>query len=167
MNISDVQQIGKEVIGLLARYHNPPHKELLVDAILFAYLTGRYSKVRRQFPVYLYGSKKPQRIDFRFGGSNPVVLELAVRRPTGGGSLYGSQNESELRKLCRVSHTQARLRVLLLLDLANKSLSKAALRRTYDPLHAGQGKFRRSAVRVIYVHHSETFHFRWSPFKTG
>jgi hypothetical protein len=166
MNISDVQQIGTEVLELLAEYHNPPHKELLLDAILFAYLTGRYSTVRRQHPVRLYGSIKPHRIDFRFGGTNPVVLELAVRPPNGGGNLYGSQNASELNKLCRVAHSQARLRALLLLDLGDKPLSRESLKRSYDPLHAGPGKFKRSSVRVIYVHRHDTFHFSWSPFKS-
>jgi len=166
MNVSDVQQIGDKVLELLAEYHNPPYKELLLDAILFAYLSGKYSKVARQHRVQMCGSGKPQRIDFRFGGSNPVVLELAVRGPAGGGSLYGSQNGSELRKLCRVAHSQARLRSLLLLDLAKVPLSKESLKRTYDPLHAGPGKFKRSSVRVIYVHRRSAFHFSWSPYRS-
>lgn len=166
MNIADVQKVGAEVLKLLSQYHNPPHKELLLDAILLAYLSGRYSNVARQHYVSVYGSSHPRRIDFRFGGTNPVMLELAVRSPAGGGSLYGSQNYSELNKLCRVSHSQARLRVLLLLDLASRPLSKKSLKDTYDPLHAGPGKFKRSSVRVIYVHRDVSFHFLWSPFKS-
>jgi hypothetical protein len=91
---------------------------------------------------------------------------LAVRATTGGGALYGSQNRSELRKLCRVTRSQARLRALLLLDLARKPLSKVSLKRTYDPLHAGPGRFKRSSVRVIYVHRTSTYHFLWSPFRS-
>jgi len=166
MNIADVQQIGAEVLALLSQYHNPPYKELLLDAILLAYLAGRYSNVARQHHVRLYGSAKPQRIDFRFGGNNPVVIELAVRPPSGGGSLYGSQNKSELRKLCRVAHSQARLRVLLLLDLARHPLSKESLQEDYDRQNAGRSRFKRSSVRVIYVHRRTTFHFSWSPFKS-
>jgi len=165
MKIADVQEVGVEVIRLLGKYSNPPHKELLVDAILFAYLSGRFSKVNRQHKVYLYGSSRPQRIDFRCGNSNPIVLELAVRPPVGGGQLSGSQNIKELKKLCRVSHTQARLRALLLLDLAEKPLHKDALMSTYEPLHSGPGKFKRSSVRVIYVHRQNRFNFSWSPFK--
>jgi hypothetical protein len=121
--------------------------------------------VARQHYVYLYGSSKPQRIDFRFGGSNPVVLELAIRSHAGGGSLSGSQNTKELNKLCRVSRMQARLRVLLLLDLTNNPVKKAPLKKTYDPLHAGPGNFKRSSVRVVYVHSQNGFNFSWNPFK--
>ena len=132
MNIADIQEIGPEILNLLDQYHNPPHRELLLDPILFAYLSGRYSNVARQHYVYLYGVTKPQRIDFRLGGSNPVVLELAPRKPSGGrSSLTGSQNIGELRKLCRVSHTEAKLRALLLLDLAKEPLEKQALKATY------------------------------------
>lgn len=165
MKIADIQEIGAKVLALLDQYHNPPHKELLLDAILFAYLSGRYSGVVRQHYVYLYGSSKPQRIDFRFGGSNPVVLELAVRRPGGGGGMSGSQNTTELNKLCRVKQSQVRLRALLLLDTAEQPLKKEALKKSYDPLHAGPGKFERHSVRVIYVHRRSTFSFSWSPFK--
>ncbi len=167
MKIADIENIGAEVLRLRGEYHKPPHKELLVDAILFSYLSGRFTKVERQHYVYLYGSSKPQRIDFRFGGNNPVVLELAVRPPAGGGQLSGSQNIKELRKLCRVSHKQARLRALLLLDLADTPLSIQALKRTYDSLHAGRGKFKRSPVRVIYVHQQNKFNFSWRPFKAA
>jgi len=166
MNIRDIEQAGADVIALLRQYHNPPHKELLLDAILFAYLSGRHAKVARQHRLYLYGSSKPNRIDFRIGGSNPVVLELAPRSPSGGGSLSGSQNVKELRKLCRVKPTQAKLRALLLLDLADHPIKKAALRNTYVDVHAGPGKFKRSSVRVIYVHRKSSFSFSWKPFKS-
>jgi hypothetical protein len=165
MKISDIESVGKKVLGLLDQYHNPPHKELLLDTILFAYLSGRYSNVSRQHRVYLYGATKPHRIDFRLGGSNPVVIELAPRPPSGGGALGGGQNISELRKLCRVRQTEAKLRALLLFDLADRPLKKQALRDTYELLHAGPGRFQRHSVRVIYVHRKEAFSFSWSPFK--
>jgi len=164
MKIADIEAVGVDVLNLLDQYHNPPNKELLLDVILLAYLSGRFSGVARQHYVRLYGSKRPQRIDFRFGGSNPVVLELAVRRSSGGGSLYGSQNLSELRKLSRVGHSEARLRVLLLLDLSGDSHHKQDLKATYDPLNAGPGKFHRSSVRVIYVHRQNRFSFIWRPY---
>ena len=165
MKIADLEAIGRDVLKLLDEYHNPPNKELLLDAILLAYLSGRFSGVSRQHYVYLYGSSRPQRIDFRFGGSNPVVMEFAVRDPSGGGKLSGSQNHSELKKLCRVSHTQAKLRVLLLLDLAINPYHKESLKASYDPLNTGPGKFQRSSVRVIYVHRRNVFNFIWRPFK--
>ena len=166
MKISDIQNIGTEILELLEKYNNPPKNELSIDLMLFAYLSGRFAKVDRQHHIYLYGSTKPNRIDFRLGSSNPVVLELAVRPPKGGSQLSGSQNTSELRKLCRVQHSEARLRVLFLLDLCHTPLTRELLKATYDIVHAGRGKFKRSPVRVIYVHVEQTYHFRWSPFKS-
>lgn len=166
MKIEDIEGIGAKVLELLDQYHNPPHKELLLDSILFAYLSGRYSGVARQHYVYFYGTTKPHRIDFRFGGSNPAVLELAVRKPGGSGGLSGSPNQKELNKLCRVRRSQARMSALLLLDLAQEPLKKVSLKKSYEQLHAGPGKFERRSVRVIYVHRKIAYSFSWSPFKS-
>jgi hypothetical protein len=165
MGIADIDSSAKEVLKILRKYHNPPGREMLIDATLFAFLRGRYTHVQRQHRVYVYGSNKPKRIDFRYGGSNPIVLEFAVRPPTGGGELYGSQNVSELHKLCRVKHTAARLRALLLLDLYHKPIRQEALEKTYEVINAGRGRFKRSAVRVIYVHNDLAFNFSWKPYK--
>lgn len=166
MRIFDIVDVAKKVLGLRKNLAHPPTTERTMDPLLFAYLSGRFSFVQRQHNVHSYGSPIPERIDFRFGSSNPVVLELAVRPPKGGGHLLGSQNASELRKLCRVSCTEARLRALLLLDLCDKPLTNETLEATYKAIHAGPGKFRRSPVRVIYVHPMRTFNFPWSPFKS-
>jgi hypothetical protein len=165
MGIVDIVDSAKEVLDILDAYHNPPGREMLIDAALFSFLRGRFGNVQRQHRVYVYGSKKPKRIDFRYGGSNPIVVEFAVRPPTGGGELYGSQNVSELRKLCRVSHTEARLRALLLLDLYHEPIRQKALHNTYASINAGRGRFKRSAVRVIYVHRDLEFSFSWKPYK--
>jgi len=164
-NIATLQEIGAEILQLLSEYHNPPRKELLLDAIFLAYLKGRSTKVARQHYVRIYGSTKPQRIDFRIGGTNPAVIEFACRSTNGTGQLTGSQNLSELRKLSRVSTTQAKLRALLLLDAVEKPLKKDALKATYDKQHAGRGKFRRHPVRVVYVHRQTAYNFLWDPFK--
>lgn len=164
MNIADIERAGQEILALLRDYHNPPQRELLLDAILYAMLFGRHTKITRQHRVYLYGSTRPQRIDFRLGGSNPVVMEFAIRTNASRGTLYGTQNVSELRKLCRVRSTAARLRVLLLLDLSSDPLDLVSLKDTYEPLHAGRGRFRRSPVRVIYVHTESSFNFLWRPY---
>lgn len=165
MNIREITEAARAVIDILDEYHNAPNREMHIDPVLFAYLRSRHSSVQRQHYVYRYGSHKPQRIDFRSGGNNPVVLEFAVRPPTGGGTLSGSQNTSELRKLCRVSDTAARLRALLLVDLFHSPLEKSSLKETYDQINAGRGKFKRNSVRVIYVHADTQFNFLWSPFK--
>jgi hypothetical protein len=166
MRIVDIQSMGKDVLSMLDNYYNPPQREMLLDAVFFAYLSARYTNVTRQHHIHLYGSSKPQRIDFRLGGNNPVVIELALRSPSGGGALAGSQNISELRKLCRVRRSEARLRALLLLDLAERPLKRRTLIGTYEPLHAGAGKFERHPVRIIYVHRTETFSFCWKPFRS-
>src|SRR5262245_9155199 len=100
MNIANIQEAAAEIIKIVGDYTNKPHREMLIDPILFGYLRGAFDNVERQHKVRVYGSRKPKRIDFRQGGTNPVVLELAVRPPGGGGHLLGGQNTSELRKLC-------------------------------------------------------------------
>jgi hypothetical protein len=87
MNIDQLLNVGSQVVNLLGDYTRKPHREMLIDPVLFAYLRGRFETVSRQHHVSVYGSTRPKRIDFRVGGTNPVVLELAVRPPTGGGHL--------------------------------------------------------------------------------
>src|SRR5436305_1954049 len=120
MNIADLIDSARKVASVLKDYSggHVGRREMLLDPILYGYLHGRFKRLSRQHWVRLHGRPRPQRIDFRAGGSNPVVIEFAVRPPHGGASLYGSQNRSELRKLTRVTRTSARLRVLLLIDLA-------------------------------------------------
>jgi hypothetical protein len=169
VNISDIVEAGKEVIFLLSRYSNAPHREMKIDPALFGYLRGKHGPVDRQHPVHLYGGKqgkRAKRIDYRLGGSNPVVLEFAVRPPTGGGTLLGSQNASELRKLCRVSDTEARLRALLLVDLYREPHDIDSLWDTYDRVSTGPGRYKRSGVRVIYVHAQlSSPHYIWRPWR--
>ena len=166
LNIEELTAAGVEILHLLQDYHRPPaHREMLIDPILYAYMKGRFGAVTRQHHVAVYGSQKPKRIDFRVGGSNPAVLELAVRSPLGSGSLLGGQNTSELRKLCKVSTTQAKLRALLLIDLYANHYTTDALKDSYDAVHAGPGKFQRCPVRVVYVHMNNRFNFAWSPYK--
>jgi hypothetical protein len=158
-------EVGSEILQILSDYHNAPHREMLIDPVIFAYLRGRFESVQRQHHVRVVGSTKPKRIDFRIGTSNPVVIELAVRPPTGGGQLLGGQNTSELGKLCRISTSQARLRALLLIDLNSDHYLKERLKRSYDKVHAGPGQFKRLPVRVAYLHSTNRFTFSWSPYK--
>jgi hypothetical protein len=126
-------------------------------------LVGRFRDVTRQHHIKIGKSMKPHRIDFRCGTTNPVVIEFAVRPPTGGGTLYGSQNRSELNKLCRVKKSTARLRVLLLIDLHSEPLDEVGLRATYKTIRSGPGAFARHSVRVLYVHRGCSFNFPWEP----
>lgn len=166
VSVSAVKKAAREVIDLLGEYagKHVPSREMLIDPVLYALLRGRHEKVKRQHTLPLVKKrKKAKRIDFRCGGSNPAVLEFAVRPPKGGGQLYGSQNVSELRKLTRVPKTQARLRILLLVDLCANPLDVGNLKATYKCVSSGPGKFARQAVRVVYVHRSVEASFPWRP----
>lgn len=163
MNIKQLVAAAQEVISVLEEYHAAPDREMLIDPVLYAYLRAKHTSVTRQHYVYRYGSNRPKRIDFRSGGNNPTVLEFAVRPPTGGAHLHGPSNTSELRKLCRVSTTAARLRALLLMDLYHRPVSPQSLKQSYEGVGAGPGNFKRHSVRVIYVHRQETFNFLWRP----
>lgn len=161
MTIEELAEIGGAIIRLRKDYSRPASREMTLDFPLYAYLEASYGNLSRQLGVTVAGQDK--RIDFRIGGYNPVVIEFVVRPPQGGGQLYGSQNQSELAKLTRVQQSHARTRVLLLLDLSQHFIERAALRATYVNLHAGPGRFHRRSVRVVYVHHDGWYHFLWHP----
>src|SRR5262245_24882432 len=115
-----------------------------VDGLVYGILHERFG-VRRQHNV------TGGRIDFRQPGFNPVVIEFAVRTRRHLNEAYGSQNSDELRKLAK--QTAASARFLLLLDLsAEQPLSRTKLKKTYDKINAGRGRFKRRGVRVLYVH---------------
>jgi hypothetical protein len=163
MNIAELTDAALGVLRLLEDYSRAPQREMLIDPVLSAYLAGRFGEMTRQHWIRLHGRPRPQRIDFRYGGSNPSVIEFAFRPPTGRSELYGPQNLSELRKLTRVPRSRARRRYLLLLDRHHQPIQCANLKVTYDPLHAGRGRFRRHSVRVIYVHRDLQYNFVWRP----
>lgn len=165
MNIEAITDSAHCVICLLRDYsgRHVGRREQLLDPILYGYLQGRFGNMSRQHWVHMHARPRPQRIDFRCGGNNPVVIEFAVRPPEGGTELYGSQNRSELRKLCRVSQASARLRVLLLIDLSLDPIHRDNLQPSYDEQSSGAGNFPRHSVRVIYVHLESRYNFLWQP----
>lgn len=163
MNHTGLRKAALRVLQLLEEYSNAPHREMLIDPALYAFLEGHFGLMSRQHPVEIAGHRRPARIDYRQGGSNPTVIEFAVRPPLGGPQLYGSQNRAELRKLTRIPQTRAKRRVLLLLDRHRIPLSRASLEPTYESVTAGPGNFQRRSVRVQYVHVSRQFNFLWTP----
>jgi hypothetical protein len=165
MNIAQINDATLRVLEMLLHYSggHVGSREMLLDPILYGYLDGRFGHMQRQHYVQVRGKSKPKRIDFRQGTENPVVIEFAVRPPAGGGNLHGSQNYSELRKLCRVSKSAARTRILLLIDLHSTPLERENLKPTYDKQNSGRGKFKRNSVRVLYVHRDLQYHFIWKP----
>lgn len=159
MTIKDITHAGAEVLRMLDDYKGVASQgELGADRVLFGLLQGRFRHMSRQHRV------RAGRIDFRFGTSNPVVIEFAFRAPRDPRTrLFASQNRSELRKLTRVRPATARMRVLLLLDRSKHPIPEDTLRKGYDEAHAGVGRFQRHTVRVIYVHKHLTYNFRWYP----
>ena len=154
LNIADIQTAGQDILRLLNDYKHMPslQREMRLDPVLYGFLEARFGKMSRQHKVRMHSKQKAQRIDFRYGGSNPVVIEFAVRTSLSSNTLYGSQNSSELKKLTRIIPSQASLRILLLLDLASSPLAKPSLESTYNRVTAGRGNFKRHSVRVVYVH---------------
>lgn len=155
------------LIKLRKDYSNPPKTERGLDPIFYGYITAAHPHVRvtRQLHIRFHGAAKPSRIDFRIGGTNPTVLELAVRPSDGQQQLCGPQNHDELLKLSKVPPSRARRRILLLVDLKRNPMAQAKLMATYEPLHAGPGKKARHVVTVVYVHESSQFSFTWQPRK--
>ena len=165
MTITDIEDAASEIIQLLSDYktENSSKREMRIDPVVYAYFQAQFGHMSRQFYVRMHSKPKPQRIDFRYGTSNPVVFEFAVRTELSEGTLYGSQNVTELCKLTRVIPSHARKRVLLLLDLCSQPINKEQLKKTYDKLNAGKGNFQRHPVRVIYANKSAVYHFSWKP----
>ena len=162
-NIASLSKALRTIVDLAFHYHNVPKKELHADLLMYGFLSAQFPNVSRQHHVRMYGSTHPHRIDFRIGGTHPVVAEFVLRPPSGGSQLYGASNQSEVRKLCRVYATQAKLRALLLLDLHSEPLKKETLRESYAKVSSGPGKFERHPVRVLYASREVEFNFVWKP----
>ena len=160
MNIAELRELALDLL----RRSDRLSREMKIDAYLLAELEARFGTVTRQHPLRFASSERDSRIDFRLGGSNPVLLELAVRPADGACQLYGSQNKPELFKLTRWPQTQVKLRALLLMDFATKPLESERLRSTYISINAGRGRFERNPIRVVYVHDKLQYHFIWQPW---
>src|SRR5580704_7797286 len=96
--VADARAAGLEIVGPICGHKARSFSEAEIGRILHAYLLGKYAGVVPEYPVTV--GKKTGAIDFRFGdrphGSNPCVLELAVRNSEGGQQLLASQNRTEL-----------------------------------------------------------------------
>ena len=137
----------------------------LVGPALYCCIKALGYQATKEHTVSRPNLGRPKQVDFRIGGNNPVLIELAVRPPHGAQELAGPQNKTELRKLARARQAQVRTRFLLLIDLrSGEPIKKSSLRKTYDPIHAGVGKFERAPVRVVYVSKSTHYDFPWDPF---
>jgi hypothetical protein len=157
-------ETAEDLVRLASQYgQHEYHREMRLDAMLLGYMEAKYGEIRRQHQIEMGGTTRPKRIDFRQGGSRPVLIEFAVRTP-GKNQIYGSQNRSELHKLERQKNSKASARYLLLLDLSGKSaIGRAELQDTYDEQPSGRGKYSRHPVWVMYAHPEESYVFKWHP----
>jgi hypothetical protein len=123
LTIGNVKNLGRMLIETSNIYPTKFLTERDFFPLVYAYLKGVVPKITPEMAVE--GGK----VDFRFGGTNPTLLELAVQprilvdanyeNITFPGhasktSLYASQNKSELNKL--ILETQGKTRFLLLID---------------------------------------------------
>lgn len=158
LNISTLLAAAKELVQLLQDNHDKVG-ERDVDPIVLGFLWARFGKIDRQHRIYMYGSATPSRIDFRRRGPNATVIELAVRPSNGGNQLRATPNTDELRKLTRVKN--AKLRVLLLLDLSPYPHKKDDLVEWYGRIKHTRGKFTRRPVQVLYVSRTSEAKLIW------
>jgi hypothetical protein len=164
----DVRRVGRELLKLLALYRGPQVRknERAIDPVVMAYLRGAGYTATRQHNVWMYGSRRPHRIDFRVAGNPRSVIELAVRPPRGRYELSAEANHKELRKMARVIQRDAHMRFLVLLDLSITlgPVPRNKLEGEYAGFNAGRGNFTRNPVRVVYVHSEDEYDFCWSPW---
>ena len=159
MNIAEISDAGADTLWMMSHYTGVAGQgELGADRLFYGLLQGQFGNITRQHAV------AAGRIDFRYGTTNPVVIELVLRSSHDSrAQLYARTNRSELSKLTRVR--SARMRVLLLLDRSRDPIAQDILRANYRNEHAGRGNFARHSVRVIYVHQNgAAYHFSWNPF---
>ncbi len=114
--------------------------ERRIEPLVFGILQARWGALRREVRAEDPGRDRP-RIDFRFGSTNPIVIELAVRPRAGGQQLEASQNGPELS--------------LVLLDFGDAPLSISRLREDYTARVRTTDRMGPNPIHVIYVHRHE------------
>ncbi len=154
--ISDVEDLGQLLVRMADAYPLQYRTERDFLPLVRVFLEGRVPSV-----VPEVGSSN-KKVDFRIGGTNPAVLELAVAPRalidpnwpglkfaghTQSTQLYASQNKTELNKLGSVPKTRARNRYLLLLDLG-RGLDLKKLKKGYVAACPKNGKC--EPIRVVY-----------------
>ena len=165
MNLKQLARAAREVHDLIDAYSSDSAKkrEMVQDPLLFGFFSARFGDMSRQRHIYIGRSKRPKRVDFRFGGANTVLIEFAVRPPHGGAELYGTQNRDELNKLTRFPRSTASLRVLLLFDFRRVGIAKDKLRASFANVCTSPGRYARYPVQILYVHHRGSYRFLWKP----
>jgi hypothetical protein len=154
----------QRVIELATQYKpKDHHREMGYDGLLFGFLDAKFGGMKRQHKIWIGKSRSPKRLDYRQGGTRPVVIEFVVRTP-GRNEIYGSQNGSEIGKLTR--QRKASTRYLVLFDLSEEApMDTKDLWQSYRKLNGGRGKFKRKPVQIIYVHPGFVDSYLWKPLK--
>lgn len=129
----------------------------VIHGVLGGYLDPRY--IRRE----AWTRSQEGRVDFKFMGKAPTLLEVAVRGERYGVELYESKNRPELRKLSKLDHQKATRSILLLLDPTGlRAIPKRKLRANYSRAPKLRGRGVRKPIRIIYAHPRVTYVFEWS-----
>jgi hypothetical protein len=159
----DIFHVGRKALSSVEPLSRKKKGERWLHAVVLGLSEERLGGMQIEYPVGTSSAiTKPKSLDFRHGGSNPAVIELVVR--VHGNELYGSQNVGELMKLCKISSTKARRRILLLLDPSGQEpIEKSSLKASYEQIRSGRGNFPRETVAIAYVHPRSEYLFEWSP----
>lgn len=128
--------------------------ERKIEPLVFAMLSERWGTVHREVAA-VDPLRQRARIDFRYGTTNRVFIELAVRPRSGGQQLEATQNAPELRKLSHIRQSRGKLRLLVLLDLSLKGLSYERLFADYKQKCASAIDMESNSIQLLYVHRSE------------
>ena len=173
LTVDDVRQLGKSLMAMGDEYPLQFRTERDFFPLVRAFLQGRVPEVTAEVGA---SNKK---IDFRIGGPNPALLELAVsprmiedrhhadaKFPGNNQAphLYASTNKTELSKLSKVPQAKAKNRYLLLIDF-RKGHDITKLKAGYLKQLPQNGK--RAAVRVVYHARTVTSDFQIGGRKKG
>jgi hypothetical protein len=162
LTIDILKETGRKALHLTKSLSENKTKESWLHGVVLGLLEASIGNMQSEFQVKVPSAttKKPKRIDFRHGSNNPDVIELVVNAR--GHEFYGSQNKSELQKLCRIPYSKARRRILLVLDPSRREpMHKNTLRMSYLGVGTGRGKFERHTVTIVYVHPKKDYSFKW------
>jgi len=154
LTVADVHNLGRVLIETANRYPLSFRTERDFYPLIAAYVQGRVPTATPEYRV------EGGAIDFRFGGTNPALLEVALAPRAfkdhnlpgqtfpghgQGNQLYASQNKNELKKL---SESKPRsMRFLLLVDF--QRTDRDALRKGYEAVLPPNKGHR--PVHVVYV----------------
>jgi hypothetical protein len=150
---------GKEIIKLFTEKRFAPilkrRYEKSIQLVLLGYLQASVGRMKLEHPV------ANEKIDFRYGGDHPSLIELVTISHSGYNVEHNAnRNLSELKKLSKFDRSKARVKYLLILDFLNASpIRKEKLQAAYSRawrklavLLRTSGRNVMYSVTVVYVH---------------